>query len=121
MRNIPTILFLIVGSLALSAQSFDSRSVTKGSETLAQDKQAGPPHVTFADIAAGLKDPSKWLTYSGTYDGQRHSPLTQITPANVHQLTAQWTFQTGALGSFQATPIVIDGVLYVTGVNNNAW
>ena len=73
------------------------------------------------DIAAGLKDPSKWLTYSGTYDGQRHSPLTQITPDNVHQLTAQWTFQTGALGSFQATPIVIDGVLYVTGVNNNAW
>ena len=59
--------------------------------------------------------------YSGTYDGQRHSPLTQITPENVDRLTAQWTFQTGQLGSFQTTPLVLDGVLYVTGFNNNAW
>jgi alcohol dehydrogenase (cytochrome c) len=59
--------------------------------------------------------------YSGTYDGQRHSPLTQITPENVDTLTAQWTFQTGQLGSFQTTPLVHDGVLYVTGFNNNAW
>ena len=57
----------------------------------------------------------------GDYNGQRHSPLTQITPENVNQLSAQWTFQTGTLGSFQTTPIVIDGVLYVTGFNNNAW
>ncbi len=68
------------------------------------DKQSGPPQVTFEDIAAGLKDPSKWLTYSGTYDGQRHSPLTQITPANVHQLTAQWTFQTGAAWLLSGDP-----------------
>ena len=83
--------------------------------------QPGPPQVTYQDILAGLKDPTKWLTYSGTYDGHRHSPLTQITPENVNQLTALWTFQTGVLGSFQATPIVIDGVIYITGFNNNAW
>jgi alcohol dehydrogenase (cytochrome c) len=83
--------------------------------------QQGPPQVTYQDILAGLKDPTKWLTYSGTYDGHRHSPLTQITPANVHQLNALWTFQTGVLGSFQATPIVIDDVVYITGFNNNAW
>jgi alcohol dehydrogenase (cytochrome c) len=77
--------------------------------------------ITNRDLLDGLKDPTRWLTYSGTYDGQRHSPLTQITPANVDRLTAQWTFQTGQLGSFQTTPIVIDGVLYVTGFNNNAW
>ena len=77
--------------------------------------------ITNRDLLEGLKDPTRWLTYSGTYDGQRHSPLTQITPENVDRLTAQWTFQTGQLGSFQTTPIVIDGVLYVTGFNNNAW
>jgi alcohol dehydrogenase (cytochrome c) len=77
--------------------------------------------ITNRDLLDGLKDPTRWLTYSGTYDGQRHSPLTQITPENVDRLTAQWTFQTGQLGSFQTTPIVIDGVLYVTGFNNNAW
>jgi PQQ-dependent dehydrogenase (methanol/ethanol family) len=77
--------------------------------------------VTNRDLLDGLKDPTRWLSYSGTYDGQRHSPLTQITPENVDRLTAQWTFQTGQLGSFQTTPIVLDGVLYVTGFNNNAW
>jgi len=77
--------------------------------------------ITNRDLLDGLKDPTRWLTYSGTYDGQRHSPLTQITPENVDRLTTQWTFQTGQLGSFQTTPIVIDGVLYVTGFNNNAW
>jgi alcohol dehydrogenase (cytochrome c) len=80
-----------------------------------------PTHVTPQDLMEGLKDPTRWLMYSGDYSGQRHSPLTQITPENVGQLSAQWTFQTGTLGSFQTTPIVLDGVLYVTGFNNNAW
>jgi len=84
-------------------------------------QQAAAPRVTSQDLLDGLKDPTRWLTYSGEYNGQRHSPLTQITPENVHQLSAQWTFQTGTLGSFQTTPIVVDGVLYVTGFNNNAW
>jgi alcohol dehydrogenase (cytochrome c) len=84
-------------------------------------QQSGAPEVTSADLLAGLKDPTRWLTYSGDYSGHRHSPLTQITPANVGRLTAQWTFQTGVLGSFQATPVVIDGVIYITGFNNTAW
>jgi alcohol dehydrogenase (cytochrome c) len=77
--------------------------------------------VTPQDLLDGLKDPTRWLTYSGDYTGQRHSPLTQIVPDNVEKLSAQWTFQTGTLGSFQTTPIVIDGVIYATGYNNNAW
>ena len=91
-----------------------------GSATLAA-QQNGGPKVTPQDLLDGLKDPSRWLTYSGDYFGHRHSPLTQITPENVHQLAAQWTFQTGTQGSFQTTPLVIDGVLYVTGFNNHAW
>ena len=78
--------------------------------------------ISTADVAAGLANPARWLTYSGDYTGQRHSPLTQITPANVGQLSAQWTFQTGISGhKFEATPIVIDGVMYVTGPLNAAW
>jgi len=91
-----------------------------GSATLAA-QQNGGPKVTPQDLLDGLKDPSRWLTYSGDYFGHRHSPLTQITPENVHQLAAQWTFQTGTQGSFQTTPLVIDGVLYVTVFNNHAW
>jgi alcohol dehydrogenase (cytochrome c) len=83
--------------------------------------QQGAPVVTSQDLLDGLKDPTRWLTYSGNYFGHRNSPLTQITPENVSKLAAQWTFQTGALGSFQATPIVIDGIMYVSGFNNNVW
>ena len=42
--------------------------------------------VTYQDLLRGLKDPTRWLTFSGDYSGQRHSPLTQITPENVKQL-----------------------------------
>jgi alcohol dehydrogenase (cytochrome c) len=77
--------------------------------------------ITNKDLLAGLSNSSAWLTYSGDYSGQRHSPLEQLTPSNVGQLAAQWTFQTGVLGKFEATPIVVDGVVYVTGPNNRAW
>jgi alcohol dehydrogenase (cytochrome c) len=91
------------------------------SVSVALAAQTGAPLITSQDLLDGLKDPTRWLTYGGDYSSQRHSPLTQITPENVNQLTAQWTFQTGTTGSFQTTPLVVDGVLYVTGYNNNAW
>jgi len=82
------------------------------------------PGVTYGDILDGLQDPSRWVTFSGNYNGQRHSPLTQVTPRNVHRLVHQWTFQTGTTTrgrGFEATPLLWDGVLYVTGSNNFAW
>jgi alcohol dehydrogenase (cytochrome c) len=85
---------------------------------------AAHPPVTSRDILAGLADPTRWLTFSGDYSGRRHSPLTQITPANVHRLAAQWTFQSGTTTrgrGFEATALALDGVLYVTGSNNFAW
>jgi outer membrane protein assembly factor BamB len=62
--------------------------------------------------------------YSGDYTGRRHSPLNQITPANVGRLAAQWAFQTDNMVAgrgFEGTPLLLDGVLYVTGNNNTAW
>ncbi len=77
--------------------------------------------IATRDVADGLANPARWLTYSGDYTGQRFSPLTEITPANADQLAAQWTFQTGVVNKFEATPIVIDGTLYITGALNHAW
>jgi alcohol dehydrogenase (cytochrome c) len=81
--------------------------------------------ISNKDLLAGLSNPSRWIIHSGDYSSKRHSPLTQITPANVHQIAAQWTFQTavitGPATRFEATPIVVDGTIYITGVNNNAW
>ena len=85
-------------------------------------QQAGAPLVTNQDLLAGLtSDGSKWLIYHGNYFGHRYSPLTQITPQNVNQLKAQWTFQTTLTPSFQTTPLFVDNVLYVTGFGGNAW
>src|SRR4029077_2062850 len=80
--------------------------------------------ITYRDILDGFKDPSKWVTYHGDYSGRRHSPLTAITPQNVGRLQPEWTYQTGTLTrgrGFESTPLLVDGVLYVTGSNNLAW
>ena len=86
-------------------------------------QEAAPPGVTWQDLLQGYKNPSRWVTYSGDFTGQRHSPLTQITPANAHRLTAKWTFQTGVVPrrGFEGTPLAADDVLYVPGPFNNAW
>ena len=59
-------------------------------------------------------EPQNWLTYSGDYTGQRHSRLTQITPANVRNLEMKWIFQNQVFGSWESSPIVLDGVMYLT-------
>jgi alcohol dehydrogenase (cytochrome c) len=90
--------------------------------SLAGQEVVPPPLVTLNEIAEGLTpDGSRWLTFGGDYTNQRHSPLTQITPANVSRLIPQWTFQTGTLGNFETTSLLRDNVLYVTGPQNVAW
>ena len=94
------------------------------SAAFAQTGGSAAPGVSAADIAAGLNDPTRWLTFSGDYTGQRHSPLKQITPRNVRRLVPQWTFQSGTYArgrGFETTPLALDGVLYVTGPNGYAW
>jgi alcohol dehydrogenase (cytochrome c) len=112
MRNTPIRFVAIVAILALTAAPW----------LIAQDDASGG--VTFENLREGLTHPDRWLTFHGDYSGRRHSPLTQITPDNVHRLAAQWTFQTGTTTrgrGFETTPLVWDGVLYVTGSNNYAW
>jgi alcohol dehydrogenase (cytochrome c) len=82
--------------------------------------QQKPVAITSEQLLAGAAA-SQWLMFAGDYSGRRHSPLTQLTPQNVNRLAHQWTFQTGTLGMFETTPLVHDGVLYVTGPNNFAW
>ena len=55
-----------------------------------------------------------WPTYHGDYTGQRHSRLRQITPANVHALSLAWAFQTGQAQQIKASPILVNGVIYLT-------
>ncbi len=70
-------------------------------------------------LLQAAREPHNWLTYNGTYDSQRHSPLDQITPANVKDLELEWVFQARSLEKFTATPLVVDGVMYVTQAPND--
>ena len=89
--------------------------------TLAAISTISAQDITTRELLDGLANPSRWLTHSGDYAGHRFSPLKDVTPANAGQLAAQWAFQTGVNNKFEATPIVIDGTLYVTGALNHAW
>ncbi len=68
--------------------------------------------VSFDRILAADQEPQNWLTYSGTNWSQRFSRLTQINPDNVKNLDLQWVWQAHSLEKFEATPLVVDGVLY---------
>src|ERR1700730_17724093 len=63
---------------------------------------------------------SDWPSYGGSYSAWRHSALKQIDTGNVSKLAPAWVFQTGDYeNGLQATPIVIDGVLYLS--TSNSW
>jgi len=55
-----------------------------------------------------------WPTYHGDYSGQHHSRLSSIAPDNVHQLTLAWAFQTNQTRQIKSTPILVNGVIYLT-------
>jgi alcohol dehydrogenase (cytochrome c) len=59
-----------------------------------------------------------WPTYNGDYTGRRFSSLTQITPQNAAHLQAQWVFHTKTPGVLEATPVVVNGIMYFTGSND---
>jgi alcohol dehydrogenase (cytochrome c) len=75
--------------------------------------------VPFERILNANQEPRNWLTYSGTNMSQRHSPLTQITPQNVKNLELEWVFQAQSLEKFEATPLVVDGVMYTVQAPND--
>src|SRR6266508_1568764 len=58
-----------------------------------------------------------WPTYNGQLSGNRHSALDQINTANVMQLAPKWTYSIGGPRALQGTPLVVNGVMYVTAVN----
>src|SRR5262249_29642894 len=71
------------------------------------------------DPAMLLKPPADtWPIYHGDYSGQRHSRLAQITPSNVSALTQVLKFDTGQNQQIKASPILVNGIIYVTSPDN---
>jgi len=75
--------------------------------------------VTFDRLLHPSREPQNWFTYSGGMSSQRHSELAQVTPDNVKNLELQWVFQAKSLEKFEATPLVVDGVLYTVQAPND--
>src|SRR5260370_17095810 len=97
-ENIPAMKRLVVFCFVLVAACAGARSLRA--------------QVTYERIRNAAQEPQNWLTYSGSYSGQRHSGLDQIDTGNVKSLVPKWVFQSGALGKWETTPLLVPGILY---------
>jgi PQQ-dependent dehydrogenase (methanol/ethanol family) len=100
---------LVLGALAITA-----------CQPAAKAPSSPGPRVAAVDAArlvAAPNDAANWLTHGRTYDEQRYSPLSQVTADNVKQLGLAWYLDLDTDRGQEATPLVIDGVMYST----SAW
>ncbi|MFF4835374.1 PQQ-dependent dehydrogenase, methanol/ethanol family [Streptomyces sp. NPDC001315] len=85
--------------------------------------------VNYERLLNAREEPQNWLTYYGAYNGQRYSPLDQINTENVKRMVPAWVFQAGTTGliagastySFEAAPIIVDGVMFLSGWDGWVW
>jgi len=80
------------------------------------DRTASLGTTVTSDMLLNAQAGGDWLMYGGNYWNNRFSPLSQINASNVRNLVPRMVFQTGVekLGSFENTPIVVNGVMYIT-------
>ncbi len=79
--------------------------------------RAHPPGVQASQLLSRTIK-NDWPSYNGDYTGRRFSSLTQITPQNVKHLQAQWVFHSKTAGILEVTPVVVNGIMYVTASND---
>ena len=101
----------LVAALALLAACEARKSLHMSAAALA------PAQVDHQRLLRADAEPGNWMTHGRTYDEQRFSPLDQINDRNAGQLGLAWYFDLGTHRGVEATPLVIDGVLYTT----SAW
>jgi alcohol dehydrogenase (cytochrome c) len=75
--------------------------------------------VTYERLLQASGEPQNWLTYSGNYSSHRHSALGQIDLNNVKNLELKWVFQAQSLQKFETTPLVVNGIMYLTQSPND--
>lgn len=76
--------------------------------------QALDAQVSSGRLVDAAREPQSWLTYNGAYDSQRHSLLKRIDLSNVKNLELKWVYQTFSTWAFEPTPLVVNGVMYLT-------
>ena len=86
-------------------------------DATAMNANIGPIDVKQGDLLQ-KQITENWVSYNGDYTGRRFSGMTQITPANVSHMAAQWIFHAREAGPLEATPLVVDGMMFVSSANN---
>ena len=104
MTRIATVLAIIGGAATSAAQS---------------EGEAMFSPVTWERLVNAADEPHNWLMYNGTLDGQRFSRLRQIDRTNVTGLKLKWTHQIRQLDRNETTPLVVDGVMFITESPSN--
>lgn len=78
-------------------------------------EKIGAARINDATLVMADKDQANWLTHGRTYSEQRFSPLNQINDKSIANLGLAWEASLETFRGIEATPIVVDGVMYVTG------
>jgi len=79
------------------------------------DPAAARHGLTYERLTHADREPQSWLTYWGNYAGEHFSELKEITPANVSRLQARWAVPMPGSSPLESTPLVVDGIMYVSG------
>ena len=110
MRNLLAYLSRLSGVAAVGAEAVPGPRVNSSPVT-----RERPGKFSFAEITE--PKPGDWPTYHGHLSGNRHSPLRQVHAGNVAQLSPKWMFSVPNARRLQVTPVVVDGIMYVTTAN----
>lgn len=114
--NRHVVVLLAVLALFVSGCQQDEPAAVDSPAPVAQEAHA-PAWVDDARIAHADSEPGNWLAHGRTWSEQRFSPLDQINTTTVEGLSLAWHVDLDTTRGQQATPIVVDGVLYST----SAW
>ena len=78
-------------------------------------------YAVLSTAALDQNDAGSWTTYGKNTSDWRYSELPQIDVSNVAHIAPQWIFQTRVAGNLETTPLVMDGLMYLTGPSNHAF
>jgi len=101
-------------ALAMSLTSATAQQSKRGQRPPAAAASVAPGNVTQDMLSRAAADANNFLHTNGDYTQKRYHPATQINASNVRRLRPAWIFQTDVKESLETSPIVVNGVMYVT-------
>jgi alcohol dehydrogenase (cytochrome c) len=114
MTRIGTTTLLLAGAMALPLAAFAAGQETGGGGAAGDASGPAIPNVSQSMLNNAAKDSKNFLHTNGNYDQTRFYPGAQINAKNVKNLHVAWIFQTDVRESMETSPIIVDGVMYVT-------